>query len=215
MSFPAHYERPPEHPRGRRDGEGTRERLLEVAAAHISAAGFHKMSIASVAKDAGVSQSGLLHHFRSKAALLSAVLEQRESEDNLFLFGDGEVPLGWDAFDALVSLSARNSTRPEMVQLLVRIAAEATDPAHPAHDWLARHYSGLRAWLSDAIDRGIAEGTMKEELPKAATISTAIAVLDGLQQQWVLDSEAVAMTGGVRAYVRGLKMLWGIGPESS
>ncbi|HLQ80441.1 MAG TPA: TetR/AcrR family transcriptional regulator [Brachybacterium sp.] len=215
MSFPAHYERPPEHPRGRRDGEGTRDRLLEVAAAHISSVGFHKMSIANVAKDAGVSQSGLLHHFRSKAALLSAVLEQRESEDNLFLFGDGDVPLGWDAFDALVSLSARNSTRPEMVQLFVRISAEATDPAHPAHDWLTRHYGGLRAWLSDAIDRGIAEGTMKEELPKDATIATAIAVLDGLQQQWVSDSTAVAMTGAVRAHVRGLKTLWGLGPASS
>lgn len=214
MSFPATYERPPEHPRGRRDGEGTRERLLEVAASHISAVGFHKMSIANVARDAGVSQSGLLHHFRSKAALLSAVLEQRESEDNLFLFGDGDVPLGWDAFDALVSLSARNSTRPEMVQLFVRISAEATDPQHPAHEWLSRHYGGLTAWLSDAIDRGVAEGTMKEELPKAATVATSIAVLDGLQQQWALDADAVAMTGSVRTYVRGLKTLWGIGPTS-
>src|SRR5699024_4292755 len=137
------------------------------------------------------------------------------SADTLFLFGAGAVPLGWDAFDALVSLSARTSTRPEMVQLFVRISAEATDPAHPAHDWLTRHYGGLRAWLSDAIDRGIAEGTMKEELPKDATIATASAVRDGRQQQWVCDSTAGAMTDAVRAHLRGLKTLWGLGPPSS
>src|SRR5699024_353154 len=129
--------------------------------------------------------------------------------------GDGDVPLGWDAFDALVSLSARNSTRPEMVQLFVRISAEATDPAHPAHDWLTRHYGGLRAWLARAIAGGVAEGPMEEGPPKDATVATAIAVLAGLQPQWVSDSTAVAMTGAVRARVRGLKTLWALGPASS
>ena len=214
MSYPAQYEVRPEPGRRRRNGGSTRDRLLEIATAHISTSGFNKMSIASVARDAGVSQSGLLHHFPSKAALLVAVLEQREREDNLFLFGDGEVPLGWDAFDALVALSARNATRAEMVRLFVRISAEATDPDHPAHGWLDRHYQGLRAWLADAISHGIAEGTMRQELPVSQTIATSIAVLDGLQQQWVQDPDSVSMTSSVRGYVRGLKTLWGLGPAS-
>ena len=67
-----------------------------------------------------------------------------------------------------------------MVQLFVHRAEATIRPIRRTTGWPATTAGCVPG--SDAIDRGIAEGTMKEELPKAATISTAIAVLDGLQQ---------------------------------
>ncbi len=208
MSFPSQYAIRPEKPAAHRDGDLTRAKVLQAAAAQISAVGFHKMTIADVAAQAGVSQSGLLHHFPSKAALLAAVLDEREQTDSEFLFGDGTVPLGWDAFDSLVALAARNATRPEWVQLFVRIAAEASVPSHPAHDWVTRHYRSLRKWLTDAVEAGVTAGQIRRDAPAALIAETTIAVLDGVQQQWVVEPQAVAMVDNVREHVRVLKQAW-------
>src|SRR5699024_8324214 len=100
------------------------------------------------------------------------------------------------------------------LRLSVHNNEEAPIPDPPAHDMLYRHNQGLRAWLADAISHGIAEGTMKQEMPVSQTIATSIAVLDGLQQQWVQEPDSVPMTSSVRGYVRGLKTLGGVGPAS-
>lgn len=209
MSFPTQYARDASRKVGR-DGDRTRAAILRTAISQISAAGFHKMAISAVAAGAGVSQSGLLHHFPNKAALLSAVLDERDREDSDFLFGDGTAPLGWDAFDALVALAARNTSRPEWVRLFVRIAAEATDPAHPGHGWLTAHYESMRTWLSDALEAGVEGGTIRPEVPAGQVVASTIALLDGLQQQWVVDPRSVSMVDSVREQVRVLKQVWAL-----
>lgn len=169
------------------------------------------MSIAEVAAASGISQSGLLHHFPSKVALLAAILEQREEDDNAFLFGDGTVPLGWDAFEALVSVSARNSTRPEWVGVFVRVAAEATEADHPAHAWLRAHYTSAQRWLGDALEHGKRVGVVRKDAPTELLVGNTVAVLDGIQQRWLVD-EQIDMVGCVREYVAGLRRSWEVAP---
>jgi AcrR family transcriptional regulator len=208
LSFPSHYAIPPTATGTRRDGDRTRAKALQVAAAQISAIGFNKMTIARVAADAGVSQSGLLHHFPSKAALLAAVLDEREREDSEFLFGDGSPPLGWDAFESLVALSARNQTRPEWVELFVRTSAEATVPGHPAHDWVTRHYQSLRK-LAHRRCRA-RNGTGRDPAGRAGAVHGRVdrRLLDGMQQQWGLEPREISMVDNVREHVRLLRMTW-------
>ncbi|MBC3194889.1 TetR/AcrR family transcriptional regulator [Pseudonocardia sp. C8] len=208
MSFPPRYTLESHKRRPRRRAEETQQQIVDSAVEHIADVGFHKMSIAEVAAASGISQSGLLHHFPSKAALLTAVLERRERDDNEFLFGDGTVPLGWDAFDALVSLGARNATRPEWVGVFVRVSAEATESDHPAHDWLRRHYTSTRRWLTDALEHGKSDGTIRADVPVELVADNTIAVLDGLQQQWLLDRPGIDMVRRIRAHVDGLKAAW-------
>lgn len=208
MSFPANYFIEAQSDKVKRDGDMTRLNAIQAAAAQISEVGFNKTTIANVAAQAGISQSGLLHHFPSKAALLAAVLDHHEQEDSDFLFGAGVTPMGWDAFDSLVALTARNASRPEWVKLFVLISAEGTVPGHPAHDWVTRHYRGMRTWLSDAVREGISRGEIAENAPVDAIATAAIGVLDGAQQQWVLDSHAVPLVQTVREHVEGLKRLW-------
>lgn len=208
MSYPAQYAVEPVRKRPRRAVEETRSRAIRAAVDQISEFGFHKMTIADVAAKTGVSQSGLLHHFPSKAALLTAVLDQRERDDRDFLFRDGTVPLGWAAFDALVSLAARNSTRPEWVGVFVRVAAEATEPGHPAREWLTRHYESTRRWLTEALHHGIANGEIVPNAPVDLIVGNTIACLDGIQQQWTLEPGRVSMVNHVREHVRALKAAW-------
>ncbi|ABM10746.1 TetR/AcrR family transcriptional regulator [Paenarthrobacter aurescens] len=209
MSYPPGYRIERERSRVGKAGDAARAKAIQAAIELFSTSGYNKTSIAEVAIRTGLSQSGLLHHFPNKSALLSAVLEQREKEDTEFLFGDGDAPMGWVAFDSLVALVARNSTRPEWIGLFVRISAEATEPAHPAHEWMLNHYLSIRSWLGQAIEHGQKTGEILPDAPSEAIVRNTIAVLDGLQQQWVAEPHSMSMVAELRVYLHGLRATWG------
>lgn len=209
MSFPPRYRKARVKSRGELAGEESRAKAVQAAIELFATSGFRGTSIATVAARTGLSQSGLLHHFPSKAALLTAVLDERDRSDGEFLARDGaEPPLGWAAFDALGALVARNSTRPQLVGLFVRLAAEATEPGHPAHTWLREHYEGIENWLTDAVQTGIERGEFSEDTPVDIVVRTTIAVLDGLQQQWLLDQLRMSMVAEFSGFVATLKARW-------
>lgn len=209
MSYPPGYRIERERTRVGKAGDAARAKAIQAAIELFSTSGYNKTSIAEVALRTGLSQSGLLHHFPNKSALLAAVLEQREKEDSEFLFGDGDAPLGWAAFDSLVALVARNSTRPEWIGLFVRVSAEATEAGHPAHEWMLNHYRSIRSWLSQAIEDGQKTGQIVPEAPIEAIVRNTVAVLDGLQQQWVAEPQSMSMVAELRVYVQGLRSSWG------
>ena len=54
----------------------TRDRLLDTAIATVRTHGITGLTLDSVAKEAGVSKGGLLHHFRSKDMLIETMLRR-------------------------------------------------------------------------------------------------------------------------------------------
>ncbi|MFB8267570.1 TetR/AcrR family transcriptional regulator [Streptomyces sp. NPDC055955] len=210
MSFPARYHSARALSRREQAGQASRVKAVRAALELFATAGFKGTSVAKVAERTGLSQSGLLHHFPSKAVLLSAVLEERDAEDGAFLTGeDGEAPLGWDAFEALEALVARNSTRPHLVGLYVRLSAEAMEQSHPAHNWLKERYTGMTQWLTDAIRIGQVRGEIRADAPASVLVHNTIALVDGLQQQWLLQPERVSMVKEFGAYATDLRARWG------
>ncbi|MGW6929330.1 TetR/AcrR family transcriptional regulator [Lentzea sp. NPDC054927] len=205
MSFPPRY-----RAKSRVDlsGEESRAKAVAVATELFATAGFKGTSVAAVAAKTGLSQSGLLHHFPSKAALLAAVLEERDRQDGDFLTGTTAPPLGWAAFDSLTALVARNSTRPHLVGLFVRLAAEAIEPSHPAHAWVQQHYAGIRGWLTEAVQAGKDRGEIAADAPVGTVVRTTVAVIDGLQQQWLLQPGEVSMAAEFEAFAGTLRARW-------
>lgn len=98
------------------------------------------------------------------------------------------------------------------MKLFVRIAAEATDPDHPGHDWATRHYQAMRAWLTDAITTGVTDGTIRPDIPTPLVVESTIALLDGIQQQWVIAPEAISMVDNIREHTRALRQIWSTTP---
>lgn len=207
MSFPRQYRRTVTD-RASVAGDQARARVLEVALDLFAAAGYRGTSIAQVAEQAGLSQSGLLHHFPSKIALLVAALEHREEIDGRMLEVDGEPPLGWAAFDALIGVVSRNSTRPNQVRLFVTLSAEAIDPSHPAYDWVQQHYVSTYAWLTAALRHGQQNGEVRTDIPIEQVVHLTVAALDGLQVQWLVSGGKMDMLGDFTAHVDGLKTSW-------
>ena len=55
-----------------------KQEILDSALVAFGQKGFYKATLADVASAAGITAAGLLHHFKTKEALLVELLEQRD-----------------------------------------------------------------------------------------------------------------------------------------
>src|SRR4051812_19158559 len=64
-----------------RRGQWRRDRILAATIRLVARNGGRGTSLAEIAREAGVTQQGLLHYFSSKDALLHAALDVRDQRD--------------------------------------------------------------------------------------------------------------------------------------
>jgi AcrR family transcriptional regulator len=169
-----------------------REQLLRAATTLISERGYWGLSLQDVADACELSQPGVLHHFASKDALLVGVLEYRDQLDvqalaaSLGLEVDvlvravtgGDVAgLGLTLTDLLDATVERNAQQREIVRLYSVLQAESLAPDHPAHEYFAARQERALTLFSQLA----ADDTGSE------LAAHALALLDGLQLQWLRD----------------------------
>ncbi|MGW3232351.1 TetR/AcrR family transcriptional regulator [Kitasatospora sp. NPDC001095] len=181
-------------------GDERRSRILDAAVEHFAQWGFHATSLARIAKDVGITQGGLLHHFRTKEALLVSVLEASDEHDTERFFAQ-ECATVAEWFHRLLALTAHNSRRPGRTRMFNALVGESGDPDHPAHAFFARRYRTLVTDAAQSLRRGVDSGELHADTDCAAEARQLLAVMDGLQLQWVLDPESVDMTEQLRRYL--------------
>ena len=190
----------------RRRGEYTpplarRQQIVSAGLAVFSTSGFHGASLRNIAERAGISQAGLLHHFPSKKHLLQAVLTWRDDEARRQL---GEpFPDGLDLIRRLVARPVGSPAR-KLVQLHVKVSAEGVSVNHPIHGYVfERHASAFRT-VRQAFERAVADGELRNDVDCAAAARTLIALMDGLQVQWLLHPDEADMAGDLRRCLESL-----------
>ncbi|MFG1617690.1 TetR/AcrR family transcriptional regulator [Nonomuraea wenchangensis] len=188
--------------RGYPAGEARKERILAAALLEFAKHGYRGASLARVAERVELSQAGLLHHFTSKERLLLAVLDYRDELD-VRRFDVGSAG-GIDALRALADVVGNNARVPGLVQLFSVISGEAVTPGHPGHEWARRRYRRLRAQVAEALRKGVERGEFRPDIDAEAHADRLIAMMDGLQTQWLIDPEQVDMTAVFRGYVDDL-----------
>ncbi|WP_291382308.1 TetR family transcriptional regulator C-terminal domain-containing protein [Demequina sp.] len=132
---------------------------------------------------AGISHTGLLHYFPTKAHLLMAVLHHRDEVDRLDL--DEDVAQGVSFIEAMIHLAERNALRRPMVEAFTVLAAAATTPDHPAHACFRIHYNDAIASATQSFRELKAAGTLRPEVDPEREGAQWIALMDGLQTQWL------------------------------
>ncbi|WP_051639911.1 TetR/AcrR family transcriptional regulator [Cellulomonas sp. URHE0023] len=168
-------------------GRATRLELLDSAMQLFGEVGYHTASLREISARVGISHPGLLHHFPSKAALLEAVLVRRDEIDGAAFQAD--LDAGVDFFDAIVQVAERNAARPGIVELFATLSAEATSPDHPAHRYFQDRY---RTTVSDALtafEGWRVQGRLREGVEPDIAARLLVAVMDGLQVQFLMDSD--------------------------
>ncbi|MBD7957749.1 TetR/AcrR family transcriptional regulator [Microbacterium sp. Sa4CUA7] len=173
-----------------------RQQILEAALAVFAESGYRATTMKEIAERAGISQRGLVHHFGSKEALLLGVLELREAESGILA-----ASAGTDAISAIIRIIEDNYTRPGLIELHSTLAAEAVSPEHPAHDHYVQRYRDFRAYLTSAFEVALGPSDGDGPLTAAQMAATVIALLDGLQLQWLYDRESVDLEAIVRRVI--------------
>lgn len=149
-----------------------------------------------------VTQAGVLHYFRSKAQLLTSVLDLRDATDIEQLGPDR--PQGLAFLRHLVDTVRRNTEREGIVRLYAVLSAESVTEGHPAQDFFRDRYAGLRTMVSEALAEASELGETRPGLDVEEAATAIVAVMDGLQIQWLLAPGSVDMAASTDRVITAL-----------
>ncbi|MGW4873651.1 TetR/AcrR family transcriptional regulator [Streptomyces chartreusis] len=172
--------------------EERRAEIVRAALEVIAERGYRGASLGAVAERVGLTQQGLLHYFPTKDALLVAVLQERDQWD--------AVPNTRWRMDLLASLVEYNAMRPGIIQTFSALLGESVTEGHPARKYFTERYVQVRANMAEML-RAEYGDRLPNGLTPERTAPLLVAVMDGLQYQWLLDPESVDMPGAFRDFL--------------
>lgn len=189
-----------------RTGIRRREQLLAAAMEVFAKNGYAGASLRTIAEQAQVSHATLIQHFGSKEGLLTAVLEEWDRQT---VEGGLTNVSGLDYFRRLPGVMAGHERNRGLLELFTTLAAEASNPAHPAHPFIARRYEMNLATLAHHLREAIAAGDISalssDQIDLEARLMTA--TLDGIGLQWLIDP-AADVTTSISTYVNRAIRAW-------
>jgi AcrR family transcriptional regulator len=194
---------PSASPRQRRapKGEKRREELLDAALQLFSLEGYTGASIARIAERVGISVAGVLHHFPSKTALLMGVLDRRDEVSRKIadeVRGDGSLD---GLFGSLRAINRSNAGAPGVVRAFSILNAESLVEGHPAWDWYQARYQDIYGRLGGHLRELVGRGEVREDVDLEAITQQILAMMDGLQLQWLRFPEQVDLERSFDAYI--------------
>ena len=183
-------------------GRQRRAEIVKAAVRVFSQSGYQNAAIATIAAEVGLTLPGLLHYFPSKTDLLLAVLEQRDEVTADML---PQESADWRTFlGSLVDIVRYNEAIPGVIRAFALLSVESLSADHPAADWFADRSAKTHAMIARALRSGQAEGTFDPAADAGALAFEIIAMMDGLQEQWLRSGETVDMAGIFETYINRL-----------
>jgi AcrR family transcriptional regulator len=182
-------------------GQARRQQILDAALAVFAKSGFHSGSLREIAKRVGLTNAGVMHHFASKEELFTEVLQQRDERVRDAAGDVSETTL----LEQTRKVVAYNQSTRGLTSLYTVISAEATDTEHPAHEYFVDRYATGRVLAETTLREAREAGRLHPDIDIELAARLIPAVMDGLQQQWLLDDSfdmAAAFDEFVRGYFR-------------
>ncbi|AVI84217.1 MULTISPECIES: TetR/AcrR family transcriptional regulator [Pseudomonas syringae group] len=166
-------------------GDLRKVEIIQAAMIIFARDGYAGASLTNIAKVAGISQVGLLHHFPNKLALLQAVLEHRDTYVASRLQEadqDGSLQ-GFMSFLKLVmSFSIEDAA---VSQALMIINTESLSVTHPAHRWFSERFGIVHGHLQAHLNALIQSAEVRSDVDVRQISLEIAAMMDGMQIQWL------------------------------
>lgn len=173
-------------PKGDASVNAARRREILTAAFDVfSRDGYQGSSLSQISAIVGMTEAGILHHFKTKSNLLIQVLAYRDEATYSLVEGFNTDGIGF--VKAWLNLVNYNVSVPGMVELFAVISAEATRADHPAHDFFKKRYAETISLTTAAMADLQNEGYLNPGLDPEDLGRAIVALSDGLQVQWLLD----------------------------
>lgn len=161
------------------------EQILRAAVEVFAERGYRGTSLDAVAERAGLTRQGVLHYYPSRKRLLFALLHYREELTRRHMGSEGDGPDMPRRFAEAIEF---DQGIPSLAQVHSVVMAEAATGQEPAAAF-ARERSRE---LQDMLTRELT-ARYGDRLPSGLTAQTAatalLALMEGLQQHWLVDSD--------------------------
>ncbi|MEV7632747.1 TetR/AcrR family transcriptional regulator [Microbacterium sp. NPDC089318] len=183
-----------------------RDALIEATVAEFAAAGYEGASLNRIIRAAGISKSSFYHAVASKSELFDAVVASLIADVRGRWQPPTPADFGGEAFwprvdEVLARLGALAGSDPA-IGMLGRIFYL---PATAAPDARTRMLDGIRVWLGEVLQVGVASGGVRDDVPADGLAAAAFGMLRGLDE-WALadgaDPASAASAPGI--LLRGL-----------
>lgn len=158
-----------------------RAQIVDAAFVVFARSGFIGSSINEIAREVEMTPTGVMHHFRGKTELLSAVLQRRDAIATEIL----AERRGVDALRGLIEISRRQVTQRGIVQAYSILAAEATAPDHPAHDYFAQRIVRVTEFTIRAFREARDDGHTPDDLDVDYAGTSTLACVEGVEAMWL------------------------------
>ncbi|HTN56478.1 MAG TPA: TetR/AcrR family transcriptional regulator [Microbacterium sp.] len=190
-----------------RAAQHKRIEILKAAVEIFGSKGSTNGTLADVAEQVGLTHAGVLHHFGSKQKLLLEVLAYRDQADVEDL-AEKHIPGGLELFLHLIRTAYANARRPGIVQAYTVLSSESVTDGHPGREYFEERYTTLRREATEAFEELCAREGVTDADAVAAASAAILAVMDGLQLQWLLHPELIDLGEtsefAIRAIVNGV-----------
>ncbi|MFI1354631.1 TetR/AcrR family transcriptional regulator [Streptomyces sp. NPDC020898] len=162
-----------------------REEILGAALEVFAERGYRRASIDAVAERAGLTRQGVLHYFPSKKRLLHALVRRREDLAREHLAAGH---LDKDLPNLVAEVVAYDHQNAGLVQIHSVLVAEGIIGDDVAHAFCHDHYRSIQDNAAAHLGKLYGDRLPSGLTPRAAA-SALVAMLDGMQLQWLLDDE--------------------------
>jgi AcrR family transcriptional regulator len=185
-------------------GEMRKIEIIQAAMTIFARDGYGGASLLNIAKVAGISQVGLLHHFPNKLALLQGVLEHRDR----YISGklqEAEQVASLPGFIAFLKLIMSFSIEDASVsQALMIINTECLSVTHPANRWFCERFAIVHSHLQAHLSLLIQTGEIHPDVDVKQVSLEIASMMDGMQIQWLRSPGDVQIE---RAFTKFLERL--------
>ena len=173
--------------------------ILDIAVELFGARGLRGTSIGAVAERLGLTDSGVLHYFPTKDALIDAVVDralERQTSQMRALVEPG----GLEAIKQMAEWGAIVEETPELVALQVILSSEAILEDSTVAQQVKCRYAAVHELAAGLIRQGINRGEIRADIDADWEASAIIAYLDGIRLQWFYSNRQLPIAQAVRHY---------------
>lgn len=175
-------------------GSLRRQQIIDAAVELFAERGYRGTGLAALADRVGMTATGLLYYFGSKERLLQEVVAERDRVDALN-------PGGPFTLASLRDLGRHNVETALLTRLYVVLGAESLDPDDPLHDFFVTRYETARSLVRSILTSEIDALRVRRDIDIDQIAHEVIAVLMGLEIQWLADPERVDLAQRIEAYI--------------
>lgn len=177
-----------------------REAIVDAALALFATYGYRGTTVEAVAARVGVTDAGVLYHFRTKADLLLAVLAHHDARWGAMV-AKAKVSGPAEELRRLRDWGAEMEKDTDLVALLVTLSAEHLRDDTATNAYLRARYETVLRGYEDSFTAAAAAGLLRTDVNARAEAIALAALLDGIRLQWFFTDGGVSMADAVHRYV--------------